>query len=256
LSRRPNCLTISLGVRLLQMGDVPHSNAPNESPAPDAIAASYPGTVSYDSAHSQQYQQQQYGIPNVFTNQLGMAQQQGQARGGPYNMNAMMNALPQSPGYRQPPFNPGQQRFNSAGASSSAVNHAQQPQLQYAGQSNLMNPMTNQSFYVPQQAPMTQYYGGPISPIQQQHGNMPQRSNMGFYPNQMAMNTQQGPPSANYYYPAQTQQFAAQTQSVQGHMMRGQYPPQMDPRLMQQHGAEQLNSDASLPASESRRELI
>ena len=240
------------------MGDVPpQSSIAGEYPSEEALASSMSGSGSVEtqtafsagrggsepSANFPQQFTQQYGNPqHAFSSQFDMAQPQGQSRGGPYNMNAMMNALPQA-NYRSTQYNAASRPFNAAVPS---TNVGQMPSVaQYAGQA-AMAPMSNQQFYLPQHTHMAQYYAPPISPSQQQ-ANMPTRAGLSYYPGQVMMNNQQAHPSAaTAYYYAQPTQFPPQAQNMQGPMLPGQYisstPPQADPRLSKQHTGDHAGS--------------
>lgn len=212
-------------------------------PLPDASSleahSGYPqrGAVAESQSTFPQQYQQQYGNPqHAFSSQFDMAQPQGPVRPGHFNMNAMMNALPQA-NYRQPQFSTGAQRFSPSGSSPTVVGQIQ-PVSQYVGQASV-GPIANQQFYLPQQGHMAPYYSAPISPSQQQ-GNIPSRPSMGFYPGQVVMNSQ-AQPSAAYYYP-QAAHFPGQSHSMQAQILAGGYLPttasSVDPRIPQIHGGE------------------
>ncbi|KAI1326206.1 hypothetical protein F5Y16DRAFT_410986 [Xylariaceae sp. FL0255] len=166
--------------------------------------SNHPNPVAFQA----QYQQLYPASSNAFSNQLDMSQQQGADRQGPYNMNAMANALPQT-SYR-PGYPNGQQpRYCPSGPNMA-------PQIMQYGQQHM-----NQQYYMPQQQPMSPYYTQmPTSSHHQQHPISPRSNmNMGYYPNMMNQ-SQAGMPG--YYYP-QSNQYPAQNPPMHGHMPQPQY---------------------------------
>ncbi|KAH8201664.1 hypothetical protein TruAng_004185 [Truncatella angustata] len=191
-----------------------HGTVSSESPASFA-----PGSRPSSSAFQPQYQHHFDPTQNAFTAQFDMTQAQGTGRGasqGPYNMSAMANALPQ-PAYRPGSNHTGQVRYNADGSSPGVT-----PQMaQYAGQTN-MNHLAGQSYYVAQHAHMSPYYAQ-LPPAQQQ-GNLAQRHNMNFYPNQVMMNHAQQSAPAGYYYPPPNH-YPSHNSTLAGNMMINQYIP-------------------------------
>jgi hypothetical protein len=193
------------------MGDVPpHSGSSSEYPGQEAPAG------------PQQPPQQYAGPQHPFSSQFDMAHPQGTTRANPYNMNAMMGALPQA-NYGRGQFAPGQPRFNPSATSQI------QPVNQYGGLPN------QQQYYLPPQAQLPQYYTAPVSPSQPQGSSIPARPNIGYYPAQMTMNS---PQAQAYYYP-QPAQYPTPAQGMTGQYM-GSTPP--DPRLAKPQGGEQPGS--------------
>jgi hypothetical protein len=226
------------------MGDIPQPvGAPNEFTTEDGAINAYPGPTSpsqrlqHAQGHlgayqSAAYSPQNYGTPqHAFSTQLDMAQSQGQGRGGPYNMSAIANALPQQ-NYRPGQYSQNQQRFGPQNASPLAVPTPMPlQQQQYEGQHGI-NPLANQQYYLPQHASgIPQYYPTSMSPPQLQTNASP-RPNMQFYPSPVIINPQ-APGSAPFFY--QHGQFGVQAQSTPTQVMSSQYlgstPPQSDPRL-------------------------
>lgn len=232
-------------------GVPPPADAANDSPREDGAPNAFSGPTSptpalhHSQSHLGAYQSagyssiplQHYGNPqqHAFTSQLDMSQSPESGRGGPYNMNAMANALPQHnyrPGQYAPMAANQQQRFSTQAASPSSMANQMAAQQQYEGQGGI-NPLANQQFYLPQHAAgMAQYYSTPMSPPQLQT-NVSTRTNMGYYPSPVLMN-QQAPSSAAYYYP-QAGHYNAQAQAMPTQLLSAQYmpptPPQSDPRM-------------------------
>jgi len=172
--------------------------------------------------------------------QFNMAKHQGQAHGGPYNMGAMANALPQ-PSQRPGQYHPGQ--HPPTVSSSSMAN--QLPIQQYGGQPGL-GPVANQQYYIQQHPQMTPYYPTPIA-SSQSYTNMP-RPNMGYYPTPVTM-SQQAP--ATYYY-AQVGHFPVPAQSLPGQVLPAPYlsstTPHSDPRFSRTLSVDQTG--ASTPSQD------
>lgn len=226
------------------MGDDPGSSGsdlpavPISYPVPglDDIASAYP-------LHLQHNPQQAYNT------QFDMAQPQIPARAGPYNMNALANALPQN-NYRQGPYNPSQMRYISTGSSPTMAGTGQH-MPQYNGQPPI-NQMPNQAYYIQQQPQMPPYYNSPMSPSQSQ-GNMSPRPNMPYYGNQVMAN-HQGHPSVAYYY-AQMGPFQPQGQPQHQGILGAYMAPgggQHDPRLGAPQGGESVEG---LPFSPTQQEV-
>src|SRR3569833_80060 len=248
------------------MGDVPpQTSSPNDNTG-QGIPASAPDTAAeVQPGYAPQFQH--YG-QQAFSSQFDMAQPQGSARSGPYNMRTMMGALPQA-NYRQG------QRFNPVSASPAVV----QPVSQYPGQA-----LPNQQYFVPQNAHMPQYFAAPMSPShpqhaqqqqqqqppppqqqqhpqqQQQQGNLSPRSNMAYYPAQMPfVNPQTAHPSGAYYYP-QSSVFPAQGQGMQGQMLAAQYaspaPPHADARHPSYQAGDHPGNSFPPPQESGRRKHV
>ena len=203
---------------------------PTSPSQPFPQAQNHPGTF-----HSAGYSQNYTNAQPAFSSQLDMAQSQGSGRGGPYNMNAMMNALPQQQQYRSGQYPQNQQRFSPPNASSSTMqNHMPLPQQQFEAQGGI-NPMANQQYYLPQHGGgMPQYYSTSMTPPHSQT-NLPTRNNMGYYPSPAVMTTQQASAPATYYYPQPAQYGTPPSNPMAAHLMPVQYlssiPPQSDHRM-------------------------
>lgn len=203
------------------MGDDPASTGsdlpavPSPHPASSLDALRLQNQPSGDTASAYPPQLYQTTQP-IYNTHFDMAQPQIPARGGPYNMNALANALPQN-NYRQAPYNPSQMRYNPTGSPPTMAGQGQ-PMPQYNGQP-AMNQMPNQAYYMQQQQQMSHYYNSPISSSQPQ-ANMSPRPNMPFYGNQVMPN-HQAHPSMAYYY-AQMGPFQPQGQP-QHHGVQGAY---------------------------------
>jgi hypothetical protein len=229
------------------MGDIPPPvGASNEFPREDGAPSPFPGPTpagqplhlpqnqpgAYQSAGYSSIAPQNYANPqHAFSSQLDIAQSQGSGRGGPYNMNAMVNALPQQH-YRPGQYPQNQQRFGPQTASPSTMpNQMPLQQQQYEAQGGI-NPLANQQYYLPQHAGgMPQYYSTSMPPHSQT--NVSSRTNMGYYPSPVLMNPQASAPST-YYYP-QAPHYGTQAHGMPAQLISAQYlsstPPQSDPRM-------------------------
>ena len=248
------------------MGDAPRRSTPaGEFPGQDGVAGDYASPTpnesraEYSQSHlppdaQQHFQQQQfpqqYGVnqQHAFASQFDATQPMGSGRPGPYNMAAMVNALPQAH-YGRGQFNAGNQRYNPGGAPANPTGQMQHGS-QYAPGQVPLGGLPNQQYYLPQHGHVQQYYGATMAPSQQP-GNLSPRTAMNFYSGQMAMNNQQGHPQAGYYY-SQGGHFPGQSQTMPPQMVAGQYlsstPPQSDPRLARHHGGEPGSRSSLVPA--------
>lgn len=235
------------------MGDIPPpAGAAGEYAREDDAPSPFPGLTApgqplqhsshnqpgaYQSAGYASMPPQNYANPQqAFSSQLELAQSQGSGRGGgPYNMTAMVNALPQQH-YRPGQYPQNQQRFSPQSISPSTMqNHMPLQQQQYEAQ-GVVNPLANQQYYLPQHAGgMPQYYSAAVPP-QHSQTNASSRNNMGYYPNGLVMNQQASAP-ATYYYPQAgpygtppTLPLTAQLMSAQAQYLSST-PPQSDPRM-------------------------
>jgi len=265
------------------MGDAPtHSTPAGDLPGREAVTGGFAAPSSNESRaglgqaeelqsahHLLQQQQfaQQYGgaQQHAFASQFDATQPLGPGRPSPYNMNAMMNALPQAH-YGRGQYSAGTQRYNSGGLPANASGQMQ-PAAQYAPSQTALGVGPNQQYYISQQAHMQQYYGAPIAAAPQP-GNMSPRTAMSYYSGQMVLGGQQGHPQAAYYYP-QGGHFPGQPQGMQPQMVAGQYlsstTPQTDPRLARQYGGDaasravfvqsQEHGQGELPLFAARRDL-
>jgi hypothetical protein len=249
------------------MGDIPPpAGASNEYPREDGVTSPFPGPTSprqplhhsqnhpgaYQSAGYSSIAPQNYANPqHAFSSQLDMAQSQASGRGGPYNMNAIVNALPQQQ-YRPGQYPQNQQRFSPQSASPSTMpNQMPLQQQQYEAQGGI-NPLANQQYYIPQPAGgMPQYYSTSMSPPHAQT-NVSSRNNMGYYPSPVIVNQQASAP-ATYYYP-QAGHYSTQAHPMSAQLMpaQAQYlsstPPQSDPRMAAALPADQYGT-SSYPQS-------
>lgn len=233
---------------VLGSGPITQANYPQGQVVPD-YSSGYPPII-----------QQHYGAsPAAFSSQLDMAQAQGPTRNaGPYNMNGLASALPQM-NYRPGQYSQGQQRFTPATASPTVAGQVPMPQY---GVQGTMGAVANQSYYMPQQAQMPQYYATPISPTQQTT-NVPPRASVGYYPNPMVMG-QQPQPSGQFYY-TQVPPYPGQVQNMQAQMVPGQYMspslPPTDRRLVQSQTSDQTLSsnyllDQGSPTPDGRSGVV
>lgn len=245
------------------MGDIPPSTALRTE---DGAPSPFPGTTSpagqslqhpqsqhsaYQSAGYSSLPLQHYSNPqHAFSSQLEvqMAQSQASGRGGPYNMNAMANALPQQT-YRTGQYPQSQQRFSPTNASTSAMpNQMALQQQQYEGHAGL-NPLATQPYYLPHPSAMPQYYSH-MSP-QPMPANVASRNNTGYYPSPVLMNQQASAPSP-YYYP-QASHYNTQAHGMTSQMVSAQYlsstPPHVDPRMAAASPADQYGTS---PYSQNR----
>ncbi|KAI1259655.1 hypothetical protein F5Y18DRAFT_420644 [Xylariaceae sp. FL1019] len=192
-----------------------------EGIAVDNVVSAYSQTPSPSNhaAFQVQYQQLYPTHSNIFSNQFDMSQTQGADRHGPYNMNAMANALPQT-AYRSGYTGVQQNRY--APSAPSMV-----PQMMpFHGQQQHVPQLASQQYYMPQQAQIPQYYNTQMSPTSQHQAHqsgLPPRANMnmGYYPNTGMANPSQ-PLVPGYYYPS-SNHYPAQNVPLQGHMQRSQY---------------------------------
>jgi hypothetical protein len=215
------------------MGDVPPSSkSPNDHLAPEVPHSYLPGSASGENytgfaqelvsdppALRPQYDHQFDPSQNAFSAQFDMTHQQDTGRGalgGPYNMSAMANALP------QPTFRPGMNSAGPARYNTEMSSPNGPPVAQYPGPSN-MGHLAGQQFYMAQHAHMSPYYNAQLPAAQQQTGLSP-RHNMGFYPSQAMMSHTQQPLPSGYYYPHPSQ-YANHNSAVSGNMMPSQYMP-------------------------------
>jgi len=251
------------------MGDAkPHPTSAGEFPGQDAVTGDFTATTSNesrtddlgqgqlspDAQHNLQPQQftQQYGgaQQHAFASQFDTTQPLGPGRPGPYNMNAMMNALPQAH-YGRGQYAVGNQRYSSGGTPLNSAGQMQ-PTTQFPLAQAAAGGFPNQQFYLPQHTHMQQYYSSPV-PASQQHGNMSPRTAISYYSGQMAVNNQQGPPQAVYYYPQATH-FHGQPHGMPPQMVAGQYlsstPPQTDPRSGRHHGGDPAGRTAVTQSQE------
>lgn len=191
----------------------------------------------------------QHNSQQVYNAQFDMAQPQVPTRAGPYNMNALANALPHNNNYRQGPYNPAQMRYTPTGSSPTVAGSGQH-MPQYNGQPP-MNQMPNQAYYMQQQQPqMSPYYNSPMSPSQSQ-GNMSPRPNMPYYGNQVMAN-HQGHPAVAYYY---TQMGSFQSQGQPQHQgIPGAFMPpggdQHDPRSGASQGGDSAEGTLFSPTQQ------
>lgn len=148
---------------------------------------------------------------------------------GPYNMSGMASALPQG-SYRQ--YAPGQQRFSNATSSPTLSGPGSMPSF---GTQADMTAISQQQYYMPQHAQISQYYSSALASAQQNTATS--RSGSTFYPTSMSMG-QQAHPSAQFYY-SQVTPYATQGQSVSSQIVPAQYMssanPTLDPRLSHAH---------------------
>ncbi len=230
------------------MGDDPPSSGPaDEHPSRDAPPSSPHGAVLVDSHTNNPQDRESVGLQASYPRQIldtsqytfppqyPMALPPGPPRTGPYDMGAVMNALPPS-NFRQGQLGPGPQGFQTL---PSPPNTAGPIQLvpHYAGQA-LMNTLPSQQFYPPQHAHVSQYYGTAMLSSQQPGNSMSSRPMIGFYPTPMAMNNQQPLPPATYYYSSSTTQFPTQSLHVQNQVPAGRqlastrpgFHPGLEPR--------------------------
>lgn len=254
------------------MGDMPPPvGASNELPMEDGTPSPFPGPTSparplhLQQSHPGSYQSPGYSsvAPQTFANpqhafssQIDMTQSQGSGRGGPYNMNAMVNTLPPQH-YRPGQYPQNQQRFSPQSASMSSMSN-QMPlqQQQYDAQTGI-NPLANQQYYLPQHAGgMPQYYSPSMAPLHPQ-ANVSGRNNMGYYPNPVLMNPQASAP-ASYYYP-QAPHYGAQSHGMPAQNISAQYlsstPPQPDQRMAAAMPADQYGTSSYPQARGSSKPL-
>jgi len=126
--------------------------------------------------------QQQTGTPqHAFSSQLDMTQQHVPSRGHPFDLSAMVSALPAQPGYRTGSFGQGQPRYNAIAVAS--------PVSPYGTQA-AMPPVPGQQYYLAQHTHLTHFYPTPLAPHQAQRG-LTSRPDMGYYQNA----------APQYYYP-------------------------------------------------------
>lgn len=230
------------------MGDIPPPvGTPNVLPMEDGAPNPFPGPTSpgrphpLQQSHSGTYQSTGYSsiapqnyanLQPAFSSQIDITQSQGSGRGGPYNMNAMVNALPQQH-YRPGQYPQNQHRFSPQNASPSTMSNQMPPQQQQYEAQGGINPLANQQYYLPQHAGgMPQYYSTSMSPPHSQT-NISSRNNMGYYPSPVLMNPQGSAP-ATYYYP-QAPHYSTQPHGMPAQLISPQYlsstPPQSDPRM-------------------------
>ncbi|KAJ2989098.1 hypothetical protein NUW58_g3640 [Xylaria curta] len=196
------------------MGDIaPSTNSGGD----DAPGLSRQGTIPGDeqptnlqgnsppnaAAFQGQYQQMYAPPSNLFAGQLEMP---ASSRQGPYDMNAMVNALPQA-GYRQPYGSVQQyQRYTPNMV----------PQMpQYPGHPHVSQ-LANQQYYLPHQ-PIPQLFNSHMPSTAQQHQQHPigpQRGNI-YYPNSGILNQSQASVSGYFYSPPN--HFPAHNLSIPSH---------------------------------------
>lgn len=211
------------------MGDAPlQFSAPAEFRPRDAIVGPPPASTPagaghftpdyphvFPQAHLRQQHEQPAGPQHAFGSQLDMAHQQ---RTGPFDMNAMANALPQQP-YRAQPYGQNPQRYNMATMPSPGT-ATQIPVTQF-GTPNTMGPVLSQQYYVPQHPHMAQFYPTPLSPPPPTA--MPSRPDLSYYPSSVVVNQSPHPGTHYYYTPAAP--FPGQPPHVHGQVALGQYGP-------------------------------
>lgn len=207
--------------------------------AQDALSGVPPGTAAGDeqfhssTPSSAPVFHPQYQLPfdpsqNAFSSQFDMTQPQSAGRPGPYSMNAMANALPQT-GYRHG-ASPNGQRYSGP----PGVVHSSMHQMpQYAAQSGI-NPLMGQQYYISPHPQVQPYYAGQMPPTQQQ-AHVASRHGMPYYPAQMMMNPAQQIPGGYYY--GQPGPYAGQGAALPGPMMGGQHMAAPDPRRTSPAGA-------------------
>jgi hypothetical protein len=227
------------------MGDLPPpTGTPNEY-GQDGLPTAFHGPASpgqplqlshnysgpYQSASYPSIAPQNYASPqHAFSSQIDTS---APGRGNPYNMNAMMNALPQQQ-YRSGQYPQSQPRFSPQSVSTSTMqNQVSLQHQQYEAQSGL-SPMANQQYYLSQHAgAMPQYYSTSMSPPQS-HTAASTRNNMGYYPSPVILN-QHASAAPTYYYPQAAQYGTSPANAMSTHLMPAHYmastPPQPDPRM-------------------------
>ncbi|KAI1131712.1 hypothetical protein F5Y10DRAFT_275291 [Nemania abortiva] len=152
-----------------------------------------------------QYQQIYTAPSNQFSDQLEASFIQGSNRQGPYDMNAMANALPQA-GYRSG-YSGGHQHQRYTPTGPNMI-----PQMvQFPNQ-----PQMPQHYYLQQHQQIQQYYPQ-MSPTTQQHqpyqiGSPRGGIGLGYYPSSVMMSQSQAPAPGYHYHPSN--QYPAQNPSI------------------------------------------
>jgi len=229
-----------------------------------STAGSGPGRVIVEGhpALPPTYLHQQSGSPqHAFSSQLDMTQQpHGLSRGQPFDMNAMMGALPQPQGtYRPGPYGQGHTRYNAIAMSS--------PVSPYGTQATA--PVPAQQYYLAQQhGHLGHFYPTPMAP-QPAPASISSRADMGYYQNAVMVG-QQPHAAAQYYYP-QAAHFPGQgpTQPLLAQYAVSSPQQQMDSRQVfpPPHAIGQVGSSASpaepgqgnqasWPESEGRHSIV
>jgi len=215
------------------MGDTPiQPSTPAEIPRQEASADVLPMSSAVVPDQASSHLQHHHGLSSqdAFLPQLDMPQTHGAARGGPFDMSAMVNAVPQTP-YRPSPYAQGQHRYNAIAVPS--------PVSPFATQA-AMTPVPGQQYYLPPHghAHVAHFYPTPLSP--QSQPNVPPRPDLSYYQN--VVPNQPPHPATQYYYP-HAAHFTGQTPQMPGQVMGGQYstciPPHVEQRQpqLQQHGS-------------------
>lgn len=193
--------------------------------AQDALSGAPPGTAAGEEQHHTsvltnapvfhpQYQLSFDPSQNAFSSQFDMTQPQSAGRPGPYNMNAMANALPQT-GYRHGASPNGQRYSGPPGVIHSSMHHMPQ----YAGQS-AVNPLMGQQYFISPHPQVQPYYAGHM-PSAQPQAHVTSRHGMSYYPTQMMMSPAQQIPGGYYY--GQPGPYAGQSAALPGPMIGGQH---------------------------------
>ncbi|TGJ81050.1 hypothetical protein E0Z10_g7719 [Xylaria hypoxylon] len=160
--------------------EVPKNPLQGMKPDDGSSTSSQSTGISDTTAFQGQYRQSYAPSSNPFSSQLDIPLAQGSSLQGPYDMNAMANALPPS-GYRQG-YGGGQQHQRYTPAGPNMI-----PQMvHFPGQPHMMQ-LANQQYYLPQHQQIQQYFSAQASPSSQhqQHqlGSMRGGMNVGYYAN-------------------------------------------------------------------------
>lgn len=205
----------------------------------DTLSGAPPGTAAGEEQHHgsnptsapvfhPQYQLSFDPSQNAFSSQFGMTQPQSAGRPGPYNMNAMANALPQT-GYRHG-ASPNGQRYSGPPGIIHSNMHQMPP---YTGQSGI-NPLLGQQYFISPHPQVQPYYASQMPSVQPQ-AHVASRHGMPYYTTQMMMNPAQQIPGGYYY--GQPGPYTGQGAALSGPMMGGQQMAAPDPRRASPAGA-------------------